>query len=228
MHSKFIRDGKELCNTMKIRTKASTRTSYRDHSAADAFRRAEDQVSATSRNGICEDELRSPPNMPIEMSLSFTSIMSNHPPIGPSLCRQKKMASTEMKKNASSSLNFLELFPSLKQIEQQSGSSFFVASIADDSAYTSSGDVDMSSDFYPMLPTSVRAPQNKQDVNKQTDTISFLEYDRIFHEPLSDDLEPKHFPHCNSMRESRTIGLGVIGHMLSPPADVSIPEIQRV
>ncbi len=220
IHPKFIRDRKELCNTIKLCIKASRRTSCRDYSALfrspNAFRSLDDKNSATLPNVGCDDELWRPRNIPSEMSHSFTPIMRKSPPISPSLCRQKKIASIEMKEASSSSLDLLQHFTGQQQVEQQIGSSLLVASIADHSANSSACDVDTW--YHPMAPTRFRAALNEHDFNNQTNTISFADYDRMFHKPLSDDLEPKHFPSSNVMiAERHTIGLGVVDHRLTPP-----------
>ncbi len=205
IHPKFIRDGKEQCNTMKIRTRASTKSACRDHSdyrpSPNALRKVDDQKSATSPIGDCDDQLSSPQKMPIGMSHPFTSIMHNRQPVNPFFYRQENVASTEMKDVSSSRLDFSDQFTRQQQVEQQNLSSFPVASVPDHSIYSPAWDVEMCDN--PMSPTPVGNPPSDQDFTFQTTAISFVDYDRIFHEPLSDDLEPRHLPPENFDNESR-------------------------
>ncbi len=211
IHPKFLRDDKKLCNAIKLRNRASTRTPYKD-----SFRRAEVPKSATSSNSGCEDELWRPTNMPSEMTQPLTSIMGNRQLINPLFYRQENFALPVVKGKFSPCLDFLEQFTGQQQPEQEYWSSLPVASIIDHSICGPAWDVGMS--YHPRLLTPTDARSNEQDFSNQSHTISFVGYERTFYEPLTDDLEPKQFPPRNFiMTGSRMIDLEVSNRLLPSP-----------
>jgi len=204
IHPKFLRDNKELCSTMKIRTRAATRASYRSTSVhlpmPNTLRMMGfQQQPATTSTLDCDNGISSPQKFPQEMTFRFMTMMNNRQPVRPFFYQEENFDSTEMKEASSSTLNYLEPSTGQHQMEEQYLSSLPVRSVADHARYSLGWDAEMC--HRPMSPIPIGSSNqneqywnNQEDSNNQANEIFCVNYDRIFQEPLSDDLEPRHLP----------------------------------
>jgi len=212
IHPKFHRDKKELCYTMKIRTRSYTKTPHKgtskDHSTSNHFpmHNSSDRIDFQNSGSLpvdgYENEVWRAQKIHDTLYDPFMASMNS---------RQQALASSsfyqeqdrEMNEPASSSLDFSGELSGHQPLQQNRTRNFDLPDLHANLNLHPWSNVQESYDQHSLsTPFAINNYHDQQRSNthvqrpNNTD-MNFIDYNTIFYQPLDDDLEPRHLPPPN-------------------------------